>query len=325
MRLRSFTGKTLPDAMRRVREALGSDAVILSTQPSEDGTGVRLTAALEDTPLEDFELADGGGGLQSVDDITEALAYHRFPPGLLDRLVGAAATLASSGPVMSLAGGLDGEFAFAPLPAAKPPRPIMLVGPPGAGKTATTAKLCARARLKGGTPRLITMDSEKAGGLAQATAFAQALGLDLEQATDSQDLAARVSASSGGRLTVIDTAGVNPFNDEDMRRLTQAAEASGAGLVLVLPAGGDAMESAEMAIAFAEIGADRLIGTRFDIARRLGGILSATQAGNLALMAVSTSPTIGDVLLPINPVSLARLLLPGLAEPTEDYLVRETG
>ncbi len=325
MKLRSFTGKTLPDAMRQVREALGPDAVILSTQPAETGTGVRLTAALEDTPLEDFDLADGGGALQSVDDITDALAYHRFPTGLLDRLLGAAANLASSDPVLALAGALDSEFAFAPLPAAKPPRPLMLVGPPGAGKSATVAKLCAHARLKGGTPQLITMDSEKAGGLAQAASFAQALGLDLEQAADSQDLAARVDKDASSRLIVIDTAGVNPFNDKDMRRLAQAAEASGAGLVVVLPAGGDAMESAEMAIAFAAIGADRLIGTRFDIARRLGGILSATQAGNLALMAVSTSPTIGDVLLPINPVSLARLLLPGISEPTEDYLVRETG
>jgi flagellar biosynthesis protein FlhF len=324
MKLRSFTGKTLPDAMRQAREALGPDAVILSTQAVESGAGVRLTAALEDNPLEDFDLADGSAGGHAIDDITDALAYHRFPPGLRDRLIGAAAGLPASDTVMSLAGALDSEFAFAPLPAAKPPRPIMVIGPHGAGKTATTAKLCARARLKGGTPRLITMDTEKSGGLAQATAFALAIGLDLEQASDGEALAERTSDSAGGPLTVIDTAGANPFDDGDLRRLTDAAEAAGAGLVLVLPAGGDAMESAEMAVAFAGIGADRLIGTRLDIARRLGGLLSATQAGNLALMAVGNSPSIGDPLLPINPVSLARLLLPGLTEPAEEFLVRET-
>lgn len=311
--------------MRRVREALGPDAVILSTQPAEAGGGVRVTAALEDSPLEDFELADGGGGLHAIDDITEALAYHRFPPGLLDRLVGAAADLPASDSVMSLAGALDSEFAFAPLPAAKPPRPIMVIGPPGAGKTATTAKLCARARLKGSSPRLITMDTEKSGGLAQASDFAQALGLNVEQARDSEALAARLGDTPSDQLTVIDTAGANPFDDRDLSRLSGAAEAAGAGLLVVLPAGGDALESSEMALAFAGIGADRMVGTRLDIARRLGGILSAAQAGNLALMAVSTSPNIGDVLLPINPVSLARLLLPGLAEPTETYRVRETG
>lgn len=328
MRLRSFTGKTLPDAMRRVRETLGPDAVILSTQPVETGIGVRVTAALEDSPLEDFDLAGNSGGLASIDDITEALAYHRFQPGLLDRLLATAAELSASDPALSLAGALDSEFAFTPLPAAIPPRPLMVVGPHGAGKTATTAKLCAHARLMGGTPRLITMDTKKSGGLAQAAAFALALGLDLEQTPDSDALAARLSTSPSDQLTVIDTAGANPFDDADMERLSAAATASNAGLVLVLPAGGDAMESAEMAVAFAGIGADRMIGTRLDIARRLGGILSATQAGSLALMAVSKSPNIGDALLPINPVSLARLLLPGppeLAEPAEAFLARETG
>lgn len=325
MRLRSFTGKTLPDAMRRVREVLGPDAVILSTQPAETGTGVRLTAALEDNPLEDFDLADHGGGLSSIEDITEALAYHRFPPALLDRLIGAAATLPASDPVMSLAGALDSEFAFAPLPAEKPPRPLMMVGPHGAGKTATTAKLCAGARLKGRIPRLITMDTEKSGGLAQAAAFALALGVDLEQAPDSDALAARLSDGPREQLTVIDTAGANPFDEADMERLSGAATASGAGLVLVLPAGGDTMESAEMAVAFASLGADRMVGTRLDVARRLGSILSAAQAGNLAVMALSTSPTIGAALRPVNPVSLARLLLPGPAEPAENFLARGTG
>ncbi|MHA1599510.1 MAG: hypothetical protein ACTSW2_01690 [Alphaproteobacteria bacterium] len=325
MKLRTFTGQSVPDAMRQVREALGPNAVILSTQPAQSGDGVRLTAALEDTPLEDFDLADGNADLNTIDDIAEALSYHRFPPGLLDRLLRATADLASSGPVMSLASALDSEFAFAPLPAVNPPRPIMVIGPHGAGKSATTAKLCVHARLRGSTPRLITMDTEKSGGLAQATAFALALGLDLEQAGDDEALATRVNNGSGDQLTIIDTGGANPFDNRDLSRLSTAAEAAGAGLVLVLPAGGDAMESAEMAVAFAEIGADRMIGTRLDIARRLGGISSATQAGNLALMAVSTSPNIGDVLLPINPVSLARLLLPGLAAPAENNLLRETG
>src|SRR3990170_3854936 len=109
MRLRSFTGKTLPEAMRRVREALGPDAVILSTQPADSGGGVRITAALEESPFEDFDLGDTGTGLHAIDDITEALAYHRIPPGLLDRLIGAAANLSAPDPILALAGALDSE------------------------------------------------------------------------------------------------------------------------------------------------------------------------------------------------------------------------
>ena len=310
--------------MARVREELGPDAVILSTQPAESGGGVRVTAALEDSPFEEFNLNENGG-LHSIDDIAEALTYHRLSPGLLDRLVGAAAELTSSGPIMALAGALDSQLAFAPLPDARAPRPIMVVGPHGAGKSATAAKLCARARIKGGTARLITMDTGKSGGLAQATAFAQALGADLDQAEDSEDLASKLNQGSGDCMVIIDTAGANPFHEDDLARLSRAAKATGAGMVLVLPAGGDTAESAEMAMAFAGIGVDRMIATRLDTARRLGGILCAAQAGCQALTAISSSPHIGTALLPINPVSLARLLLPGLAEATNTTLVREIG
>jgi len=310
--------------MARVREELGPDAVILSTQPAESGSGVRVTAALEDSPFEEFNLGESGG-LQSIDDIAEALSYHRLSPGFLDRLMGAAAELTSTDPIMALAGALDSQLAFAPLPDARAPRPIMVVGPHGAGKSATAAKLCARARLKGGSVRLITMDTGKSGGLAQATAFAQALSADLDQAEDSEDLATKLNQGAGDRMVIIDTAGANPFNEDDLARLSRAAKATGAGMVLVLPAGGDIAESAETAMAFAGIGVDRMIATRLDTARRLGGILSAAQAGCQALTAVSSSPHIGTALRPINPVSLARLLMPGLAEATNTTLVRESG
>jgi len=325
MRLRSFTGKTLPEAMRRVREALGPDAVILSTQPAETGGGIRVTAALEDSPLEDFDLGDTGAGLHAIDDITEALAYHRFPPGLLDRLIGGAANLSAPDPILALAGALDSELGFAPLPAAQPPRPIMVVGPHGAGKTVTAAKLCARARLAGGGARLITTDTDKSGGLAQVSIFAEALGADLDQAADCEILTKQLDSGPNDRLTVIDTAGANPFDNADLERLSRLAKATAAGLVLVLPAGGDVAEAAEAAMAFAKIGADRMIGTRLDAARRLGGMLSAAQAGKLALMAVSMSPHIGDPLVPINPVLLARLLLPAAAAPAANLLARGTG
>ena len=129
MRLRSFTAKSLPEAMRRVREVLGPDAIILSSQPAEDGHGVRVTAALEDSPLEplthdrDTDSASGGG--VSLDEISEALAYHRIPPALFDRLVGAAAALAAKNDALALGGALDGEFTFAAPPEAPTQRPIL--------------------------------------------------------------------------------------------------------------------------------------------------------------------------------------------------------
>ena len=157
------------------------------------------------------------------------------------------------------------------------------------------------------------MDTAKSGGLAQIAAFAKALGARLETAPDIDTLATVVAACPKGRFVVIDTVGSNPFDGAYMCRLALAARAAGADAIAVLPAGGDTADCAEAAAAFAEAGANCLIVTRIDAARRFGGVLSAAQAGGLALMAASASPSISDGLLPFNPISLARLLLPARA------------
>ena len=53
MRLKSYNAATMAEAMRMVREELGDDAIIVSTQRASDGQGVRITAALEDPSDED--------------------------------------------------------------------------------------------------------------------------------------------------------------------------------------------------------------------------------------------------------------------------------
>jgi len=75
----------------------------------------------------------------------------------------------------------------------------------------------------------------------------------------------------------------------------------------VLPAGGDAAESAELAAALAGTGATLLIATRLDVARRLGGILAAAAAG-LALAEAGIGPGAADGLVPLTPDLLAARL-----------------
>jgi len=77
----------------------------------------------------------------------------------------------------------------------------------------------------------------------------------------------------------------------------------------VLPAGHDSYEAADVAQVFAELGALRLIITRFDTARRYGGVLAAAAEGPLPLAAASVSPFVGDGLVGLNPIGLSRVLL----------------
>ena len=57
----------------------------------------------------------------------------------------------------------------------------------------------------------------------------------------------------------------------------------------------------------------RLSGAARDLARRLGSLLAAADAARLRFSSVSTAPGAAAALVPLNPVSLARLLLPGPA------------
>jgi flagellar biosynthesis protein FlhF len=110
-------------------------------------------------------------------------------------------------------------------------------------------------------------------------------------------------------LRLVDSAGSNPLSDGDLAEILRLAKGGDTEPVLVLAAGGDAAEMADQAAIYARLGAKRLIATKLDTVRRLGGLLAAAAAGGLAFCEFGLSPQIGDGLVPVNPVSLARLLM----------------
>ncbi|MGF1630228.1 MAG: GTPase [Kiloniellaceae bacterium] len=304
MLLRTFTGRTAAEAMAQVRHTLGDEAIILSTQDADGG--VRVTAALEPRDQRDSRVPPPAAELEVADRIAEVLDHHRVPRGLADRILNVAAGHAADNWMMAFAAALDHALAFKPLGDLGPERPVMLIGPSGAGKSVTAAKLCACARLAEARSVLITMDGGKAGGRAQAETFTQALGARLVCADTSAAVAA--AARDADEIAVIDTVGCNPFDPAERAQLRETAEAAGADLVLVLPAGGDSAEAADTALAFAESGASFLIPTRLDAARRFGGVVSAAHVSGLSFLAAGVSRHIGGGLIAVNPVSLARLL-----------------
>ena len=314
MRLKTFSAPTMATAMDLVRKEMGDDAIIVSTQPGMDGRGARVTAALEDPgPFDEPAIADWpneGETPESVEDeIRDALAYHGVPRTVAEGLMNAAVSFDADGSVMALAGALDAMFGFAPLSRKNTPRPIMLVGPPGVGKTIAIAKLATRARRNGRATTVITTDTRRAGGIEQLQAFTLILGVDLITADTAADLASAVAAANGS-MVLIDTAGTNPYSEVEIESLNEMVCAVGAEPVVVLPAGIDPMEAAEIAVRFNVLGPQRLLATRLDLSRRLGGLLAAAEIAALSFCDVSISPHVADGLTPINPVSLARLLLP---------------
>ncbi len=304
MRLRTFNAPGMKEAMARVKAELGADAVILNIE--QVGQAVRITAALD----RDAILAQPPASAKDpLDAIAQALDFHQVAASLAERLTHQAAQVLLENPHQALAAALRLRFPTQPLIERQPRRPIMLVGLPGAGKTATLAKLLARAKLRHWESVAITCDVVKAGAVEQLGTYAKALQISAFRAGNPATLRRAVSQASDNALVIIDTVGCNPLEASDLAHLTELASSVKAEMVLVMAAGGCPVESAELGQLFAEAGASRLIPTRIDAARRYGGILGAAEAGRLAFAEFGISPEIGTGLDIVGADRLAEWLL----------------
>ena len=241
--------------------------------------------------------------------IGDALSFHGIPPEIRDAIVETSLPLSAQGRSAALAAALASLYRFEPLKQRRR-RAVMLVGPPGSGKTATAAKLAARSVLADEPVRLITTDTVRAGGTAQLEALAKILRAPFHVADGPARLADALAAADPAESVVIDTGGVNPFNAADRRELAAVIKGGQAEPVLVFAAGGDANDSVAMAEVFRSLGCARAIVTRLDTVRRLGSVLAVAHAPGLALADAGIAPDIADGLVPFTPVLLARLLLP---------------
>ncbi|MEZ5669290.1 MAG: zeta toxin family protein, partial [Alphaproteobacteria bacterium] len=265
-------------------------------------------------------IADAAADSSVRTGVADALAGHGVPDPLVRWLAEAAGSLSDLPAELALAAALEDRLQFGGAPFRPSLRPIVLVGPPGAGKTTTAAKLAAQAVVNGAAVDLMAADTVKTGAVEQLAGLARHMQLTVETGDNLAALAAgwrqrRAAHEAAGRpvQAIVDTTGANPYDPEDLARIgALIAGVRGHG-VLVLGAGGDPLEQADIACAFAEAGATHLIVTRVDAARRLGGLLTAAAARadgrSLKFCGVGISPRIGNGLRPITPVSLAKLLL----------------
>ncbi|MCK5296044.1 MAG: GTP-binding protein [Alphaproteobacteria bacterium] len=312
MKLKTYTAPSMSEAMDIIRRELGDDAIIISTQRGSSGEGVRITAALEKTEL-DNEIGKVLSGTDIPDilkTVQEALEYHNTPQPLIDKLLTSVHEEKAENAVMTCAAAFDAVYNFAPLPEKSAPKAFMMIGPPGVGKTFTVAKLAARACLNRRKAAVVSADIVRAGAAEQLAAFTKIMEINLSKVRDPDVLGDIVTTNlENNDLIYIDSPGVNPFNEHEMSYLAELTEFDNIEPILVLAAGGDPIESKEIASAFAESGASRMFVTRLDMTRRFGAVLSAADSAQLMFCDVSISPQVASGLCPINPVSMAKLVI----------------
>jgi len=330
MRLRTFTAADMPAAMRLVRDSLGEDAIILATEVHKSKKSVSVTAAIEredDQPYNTKHESKPENRPESRHEsaltrhataeplrfkLQETLRFHNMPELFIAKLMACATDKALTNlrkPSLqaALEMVLDSYFTFDPL-SFEPGARIMLVGPPGAGKTLTIARMAAQLTLNKFPLTVITTDNKRAGGIEQLQAFTDVLNIDLHVAANKNELARHLSTVGTKSRVLIDTAGCNPYDAEELKAL-KSYIAHDIESVLTLPAGGDSFEAIDIVEAYMALPIKRLLITRADTARRFGGILAAAAAHQLTFSNVTGSSSITEPLRSLDAGLLARLLL----------------
>lgn len=316
MRLKTFTAPDIHQAMAQIREALGEDAVIISTTRDASGKGVSVTAAMEsDDPIlmDDFDAAAIAAAANDfvpqprsaeakvLIELKAILAYHSVPSGVTDKLLETADMLnfepdaTFEGIRKTLRKVLEARFQFLPLPMGRAGFRLMLVGAPGVGKTMTIAKMAAQLVMDKKPVTVISTDTKRAGGVEQLQAFTDILNLELKVAETRAQMKQILQDASEEDRILIDSSGANPYDAKELKDLSEFLGLGNVEPVLVIPAGGDAQEAAHYAKAFGFTNAKRILVTRADISRRYGSILSAASAGEYAFCnSSSTSKVVGE-------------------------------
>lgn len=303
-----------------VRETLGEDAIIVATREEKNAVGgamVHLTAAMdsdksheEDHASENWLYEDDNDEASVIEELTENMLRHAVPEEILDQIVSCASVLGVDEPRLALLTAIESLFKFDPLPTEKASLPIMMIGAPGSGKTLAAAKLAARSSMKGLNVAVISTDAERAGGFEQLEAFTRLMEIDLKVAKSPTALKESLLEVGNADQVIIDTAGTNPFDVEQMKNMARFIGAAEVDPVLTMPASTNAEEAGEMAHIFATIGATRLLPTRVDMARRLGSLLASAYQGGLAFAEVSATAKVADGLSHLTSKRLTQLLMP---------------
>lgn len=307
-----------------VREEMGEDAIIVATREEKNAVGgamVHLTAAMEkesyhdemndfDGVDQDWMYSDDDNEAMCIEEVTETMLRHGVSDDVLDQIVSCAAVLDVDEPRLALLSSIESLFKFAPLPNSPTKTPIIMVGPPGAGKTLAVAKLAARSSMSGLDIAVITTDAERAGGLEQLQAFTKLMEVDLKVAKTPTALKEVLLETKAMDQVIIDTAGANPFDPDSMKNIARFIGAAEMDPVLVLPANTNAEEAGEIAEAFMNVGVQRLLPSRIDVARRLGSLLVAAYQGGMAFTEITATAKVADGLSQLTSKRLTQLLMP---------------
>ncbi|MFV0627351.1 MAG: hypothetical protein ACK5N8_08390 [Alphaproteobacteria bacterium] len=316
MKIKKFTAPNMTQAMDLIRQELGENAIIISSEQMKEG-GVVVTAAIEkdDIIFREDETVEITPFRRVFDDsiVRDCLEYHFVIDVLKERILSMVRTLNKELQIADekklLEKCFDNIFTFAEIMDLKNPIKIF-TGVTGSGKSTAIAKVATQAKIKRLKTLIVSTDNVRAGANKQLEAFANILQTEFKFVKSGKMLFDLVENSKDFYdLILIDTPGINPFVESEVEKIVSVLEAVNGDVILTLDCGRNTYEAVEIADIFVKMGAKYLLPTRLDLTRRIGSILSVASCLNMSFCSASVSGSIVKGLATVDNKSLVKLIL----------------
>jgi len=320
MRMKMFAAESLESAKAMIFAEMGDDAIILSQREVPGGIEVRaatdkLGGGMVPSDAHFLTRLEPKPAQRSSENpvrnrVRDALLWHGTPERLASRIADAGLASGFHGSDISeaIASGLNTLIECQPLPPALT-KDIILIGPPGHGRTATAAKLTRRAAVAKAEILPVAADLDKTAGGAQLAAYLEREQDQIRCVNTPDDLFSMLKhIREKDKRCIIDMPAIVPFDQDDMASLQDLLAVIDAEPVLVISAEGHPEDLIDATRAFSRCGIRRAIITKLDVTRRRGGVLAALSAANIAFSHLALTPFIGGGLVPATASRLAQLL-----------------
>ena len=322
MNERTFRAERFQDAVARVKQELGPDAVILETKQLRGSSALGGRGQVEVRAVAPETAASLGIEFASVPSsgvefIERRLSRMGVPASAaksiakrVNRLLPRdPQTLAECHPVLAQA--LEEAMIFGEPVTNSGVRCVALVGATGVGKTTTIAKLAAHSALVSQRRvGLVSIDQYRVGATEQLQCFADLIGCPMHIAHDTSSLEIALRKLENADLVFIDTAGRSP---KDRVALANMAEClygvqEPVEVQLCIPA---STRDGELQVAIDRhsiLRPTKLISTKLDEALYPGAIIAAQVLGGLPLTYFTTGQRVPEDIERANAARLADLM-----------------
>ncbi|WP_374502175.1 flagellar biosynthesis protein FlhF [Pseudoxanthomonas sp.] len=173
---------------------------------------------------------------------------------------------------------------------------VALVGPTGAGKTTTIAKLaaCFAQRHNARDVALVTTDTLRIGGREQLHGYGRQLGIAVHEADSAQGLALVLERLRDYKLVLIDTAGLGQRDRNLVGQLNWLRASGQVQTLLCLPANSHFADLDEVVRRFSSVQPQGVVLTKLDETGRLGSALSVVVDHQLPMAWVTDGQRVPD-------------------------------